>query len=497
VRVPRSEGDTIPKFYVTTPIFYVNGAPHMGSAYAALVADVLARWHRLKAEDVFFLTGTDEHGTKITKAAADAGLEPKAFTDQMVLKYAEMWKALRISNDAFIRTTDPDHEKAVQEMVRMMQANGDIYLGEYEGWYCLYEETFYTDLQLNEGKCPDCGRPVQRLKEKSYFFRLSKYQDRILEYYSKDPDFLLPKSRASEIVNRVKGGLKDLSISRETVAWGIPFPGDEKHTIYVWFDALLNYVSALGWPGGERFKTYWPADVHVVGKDINWFHSVIWPAILVSLDLDLPKHVLVHGMWLADGEKMSKSKGNYVRPEDVTSKYSVDAFRYYLIREKPICEDGDYSDEKMVARINGELVADLGNLLNRVVSLAEKFGGKVEGEPELDDFLYIESIDKFMGEVDPHSALEEVWKFIRAANKYVNDKKVWQLKDAEMANALYNLLESCRIIAILVSPFMPDTAESICAQLGVKLGTLEDCEFGPFEGKAKKGNFLFKKVDVK
>lgn len=424
-------------------------------------------------------------------------MSTRDFADKIVITYTDLWKSLRISNDAFIRTTDPRHEETVPKVIERIKANGDLYLAEYEGWYCVPDETFFTDLQLKDGKCPDCGRAVERLKEKSYFFRLSKYQDRLLKFYQDNPGFLSPKSRSLEIINRVKGGLKDLSISRSAVKWGVPFPGDADHTVYVWVDALINYLSALDWPDGKKFGEYWPADVHVVGKEINWFHSVIWPAILFSAGIELPRKVFAHGWWTVGGAKMGKSKGNAISPIEVSKKYSVDAFRYFVISEMPLEEDGDYTEEKLIARINGELVADLGNLLYRVLSLAEKFEGKIEGKPELDDSLYLNSIDKFMEEVNPHAALEEAWKFVRSSNKYVNDKKVWQLKGAELGGALYNLLESCRIIAILVSPFMPDTAEVICAQLGVKLGTLKDCEFGPFEGKVKKGAYLFKKVDVK
>jgi len=410
--------------------------------------------------------------------------------------YKEFWKKLSISNDYFIRTTDPSHERAVQGIIEQMKANGDIYLGEYEGWYCVADETFLTELQLKDGKCPDCGRAVERLKEKSYFFRLSKYQDRLLELYQSNPNLLSPKSKSNEIINRVKGGLKDISISRSAVMWGIPFPADKEHTVYVWVDALINYLSALGWPSSGKFTEFWPADVHIVGKEINWFHSVIWPAMLLSAGIEPPKKVFAHGWWLVDGEKMSKSKGNIVNPVEVANKYSCDAFRYFSISEKPLADDGDYSEKKLVARINGELVADLGNLVNRVISLAERFDGKIEGEPELNKELNISGIDEAMEKIDPHLALERVWAFIRSSNKYVNDKKTWQLKGGELANALYNLLESCRIIAILVSPFMPNTAENMCEQLGVKLGTLKDCEFKAFEGKVKKGKYLFQKVEI-
>ena len=475
----------------------MTDAPHLGHAYTTIIADTLARWHRLKGDDVFFLTGTDEHGSKIEKAAKAANLSTREFSDKIVVTYTNLWSLLRISNDSFVRTTDARHEETVPKIIERVKANGDLYLAEYEGWYCVPDETFFTDLQLKDGKCPECGRAVERLKEKSYFFRLSKYQDRLLKFYEDNPDFLSPESRSLEIINRVKGGLKDLSVSRSAVKWGVPFPGDPDHTVYVWVDALINYLSALGWPDGQKFSDYWPPDVHIVGKEINWFHSVIWPALLFSAGIEPPKRVFAHGWWTVEGEKMGKSKGNAISPTEVVGKYSVDAFRYFLISEMPLEDDGDYSEKKLVSRINGELVADLGNLLYRVISLAEKFDGKIEGKPELEDALELSSIGVFMEKVDPHSALEAVWKFVRRSNKYVNDRKVWELKGAELGDALYNLLEACRIIAILISPFMPDTAEAICAQLGVRLGTLEDCRFGPFEGKVKKGAYLFKKVEVK
>lgn len=482
------------KFYITTPIYYVNDKPHIGHAYTTIVADTIARWHRLRGEDVFFLTGTDEHGEKVAKAAKDVGKEPKQFVDEIVEVYKTIWKRLNISNNAFIRTTDEKHEKVVQALIERMVKNGDVYKGEYEGWYCVPDETFWTELQLKEGKCPVCGREVKKLKEESYFFKLSAYQDKLLKFYEANPNFLSPKFRSPEILNRVKGGLKDVSISRTTVKWAVPFPKDDAHFVYVWVDALINYVSALGWPN-EKFGEFWPADVHLIGKEINWFHSVIWPAMLFSAGLEPPKKVFSHGWWTVDGQKMSKSLGNVVDPIQMVDKYSVDSFRYFLIREMPLGEDGDFSEASLKKRINGELVADIGNLIYRVLTMAEKFEGKIEGKAELGAHLNVDSIAKKMDELDLFNSLTEIFEFVHEANKYVNDKKVWKLEGVELSDALYNLLEACRIISILLYPFMPDTSEEINRQLGTRLGGIGDCKFGEFKGKVKKGKYLFKKLE--
>jgi methionyl-tRNA synthetase len=483
----------IGKFYITTPLYYVNDAPHIGHAYTTIAADVFARWHRLRGDKVFFLTGTDEHGEKVQRAAEAAGEEPKAFVDRISQRYRDTWKRFDISHDKFIRTTDQSHIDAVIEFVGRLVENGDVYKGQYEGWYCLSDETFYTELQLKEGKCPDCGREVKKVKEDSYFFRLSKYQSALLDLYDKNRAFLSPELRSQEIINRVKDGLKDISITRTTVNWAVPFPGDKEHYVYVWVDALLNYISALGWPGGT-FSKFWPADVHVIGKEINWFHSVIWPAMLLSAGIEPPKMVFAHGWWTVSGKKMSKSLHNFVDPIYIAEKYSVDALRYFLVREMPFGEDGDFSEDSLVARINGELVADLGNLVYRVLTLAEKFDGRIAGRPELEGKLDIKKIDGLMTGMDPHTALEEIWSFIRSANRYVNENHVWNLEGDQLSNALYNLLEACRVSSILLYPFIPETAMEINRQLGTKLGALEDCRFGEFAGKPKRGGMLFRKV---
>ncbi|MDE1823281.1 MAG: methionine--tRNA ligase [Candidatus Micrarchaeota archaeon] len=482
------------KFYITTPIFYVNDKAHLGHAYTVIVSDIIARWHRLRGDDVFFLTGTDEHGEKIVKAAEEKREDVKAFVEKLAGTYKSCWKSLNISNDDFIRTTEKRHEDVVFKFIEAMGKNGDLYKGEYEGWYCVPDETFFTDLQLKDGRCPVCGREVQRLKEESYFFRLSKYQNRLLEYYDNNREFLSPNFRSTEIINRVKGGLKDLSITRKSVKWGIPFPIDRRHSIYVWVEALINYLSALGWHS-EKEELFWPADVHMVGKEINWFHSVIWPAMLFSAGLEPPKKVFAHGWWTVDGQKMSKSVGNVVDPIAMSGKYSVDALRYFLVREIPLGDDGDFSEKALGLRLNNELAADLGNLAYRVLSIAEKFDGSIGGEPELEASLEMEKIVDDMQALNLSGAIETVWRYIKACNKYVNDKKPWELKGKELSNVLYNLLESLRIISILISPFMPDTSEKLNLQLGVGHGTLKDAKFGTFNGKIKKGEYLFRKIE--
>jgi len=491
VKVAKKKG----KFYITTPIYYVNDQPHVGHAYTTIAADILARWHRLKGEQVLFLVGTDEHGEKIEAAAARAGKVPQEFVDEIVGRFKDVWKKLNISYDDFARTTEKRHENVVSKLIEKINENGDIYKGEYEGWFCVPDESFWTDLQLKNGKCPECGREVQKVKEEAYFFRLSKYQEKLLKFYEKNPEFLSPKLRSQEIINRVKGGLKDLCITRVALKWGIPFPLDKKYVDYVWFEALVIYISALGWLSKD-FKKFWPADIHLVGKEINWFHAVIWPAMLFSAGIEPPKKVYAHGWWTVDGRKMSKSIGNVVNPIEVAEKYSTDVLRYFLIREIPFGEDGDYTEKALIARINGELVADLGNLIYRVLSLAEKFDGKFVGKDEISKKLNLKKIDEHMERLELTAALLEIWNFIHAVNKYITDNEPWKLKGKELANVLYNILESCRIISILIYPFMPETAERTALQLGVKLGSLKDCKFSKFKGKVKKGGYLFNKIEI-
>lgn len=482
-------------FYITTPLYYLNGPPHIGTAYTSVVADSVARWHRLRGEKVFFLTGTDEHGEKIVEAAVKNGRGVRMFVDELSAVFRNTWDALNISYDDFLRTTEERHKKIVREFVLAAQKKGDIYKGEYEGYYCVGCESFKTESELVDGKCPDHNRKLELRKEESYFFRLSKYQKKLLEFYEKNPEFLSPSSRADEIKNRVRAGLRDLSITRLNISWGIPFPLEKNHVTYVWFDALTNYVSALGGKKGALFRVFWPADLHLVGKEINWFHSVIWPAMLFSVGIKPPKKIFVHGWWLVEGQKISKSLGNAVDPLEVSRKYSVDSLRYYLLREAPFGEDGDYSEKKLIEKINGELVADLGNLVYRVLTLAEKHRGRFSGKIDRKINDKIKNISKNMDGLKLNQALEEIWQIVRETNKYINDTEPWKLSGAKLSNVLYNLLERIRIIAILISPFLPETAERIFKQLGIKPQQLKQAKFGKFSGRISKGTYLFKKVE--
>ncbi|MEM0143893.1 MAG: methionine--tRNA ligase [Candidatus Parvarchaeum sp.] len=481
------------KFYITTPIYYVNDKPHIGHAYTTIIADVLARWHRLKGEKVFFLTGTDEHGGKIEKAALEKHKTPKELVDENSQRYKAAWEKLDISYNKFIRTTDEYHEHIVKEFVKKVWAKGDIYKGEYVGFYCLPDERYITESELVNGKCPDCGRDVQKIKEEAYFFRLSRYKEQIIKLI--ENGLIIPEKNANEILNRLKGELKDLDITRKSVSWGIKFPYDETHSIYVWFDALLNYLSALDWPDGNDFKEFWPADIHLVGKEIVWFHSVIWPAMLMSAGLSIPKNVMAHGWWTVDGKKMSKSLGNVVDPIEMADKYSADAFRYFLLREKPTWEDGDFSESVLKDRINGELMANLSNLIARVLTIAERFDEKIEGKVELEDFIKKDDIIDSFEKKDLYSALTLIFDGVRKINKYINDKEPWKLKGKELSNVLYNSLEAIRIATIFLKPFMPSTAEKIEKKLGIRPQLLSDAVFREFTTKVERGENLFSKID--
>lgn len=485
----------MPKIYITTPAYYPNLSPHVGHAYTTIASDILARWWKLKIgnENVMFISGLDEHGEKIEKAAEEKGLKPQEFVDMMAKKFLKTWKVLNISLDGFIRTSEERHIEIVRKMFKKIYDAGDIYKGFYEGWYCVPCESFWTELQLVDGCCPECKRPVKKVKEESYFFRLSKYQKKLLDLYKKNPDFITPASKRNEIVNRVREGLDDLSISRLKVKWGIPVPIDKKSTLYCWIDALSFYISVLDYPG-SKFKKFWPPDIQLMSKEINWFHSVIFPSLLMSARIPLAKKVFIHGWLTANGEKMSKSKGNFIIPEDMVNKYGVDAFRYFLFRQIPFGDDGDFSEDALKARINGELLSDLGNLVSRVLTLAEKYKGDVKGKPELENKLNLKKIEKLMEGLELHHAIYEIFEFIRACNKYINENEPWKQEGKELGNTLYNLLEALRIIAILTSPFIPDTAGKIDKQLGIKAGMLKDCKFKPFNGKPKKGEHLFTKI---
>jgi len=500
------------KFYVTTPIYYVNDVPHLGHAYTTVAADIVARFCRFLGKRVFFLTGTDEHGQKIQQAAERKGMDPKSFVDSLVPRFKELWEKLNISYDRFIRTTDEDHVKAVQAIFRKCYENGDIYLGEYEGWYCIPCETFYTEKDLIEGKfCPMCRREVIKVKEESYFFKLSKYQDRLLELYERKPDFIKPDFRRNEIVNFVKQGLKDLSISRTGFTWGIPVPIDERHVIYVWFDALTNYLTAVGYP--DRLNSFWPPDLHLVGKDILRFHAVYWPAFLMSAGIETPEMVFAHGWWTVEGEKMSKSKGNVINPYELIEKFGVDQVRFFLFREVSFGLDGDFSYEHLVNRINGELANDLGNLFNRTISMVFKYSDGEVPEPKgeetpLDAELKgkaldtLNSLENLIPKAELSKALEEIWKFVRFVNLYIDRSAPWRLRRegrAELFRVLYNMVESLRFITAFVYPYMPSSSERMAGMLGLE-GNLNVEAFRSWGGlkpgtALRKGEILFPRIE--
>lgn len=471
-------------FYITTPIYYPSAKLHIGHAYCTTIADAIARFHRLEGDDVFFLTGSDEHGLKIQQKAEEAGVTPIEYTDKIVAGFQNLWKRLSISNDDFIRTTQKRHERVVQEIFRRIYAKGDIYKGEYKGLYCTPCESYWTEHQLDEnGCCPDCHRPVQEVAEEAYFFKMSKYQDRVLQYIEEHPDFIQPVSRRNEMINFIKQGLDDLCISRTSFNWGIPVPIDPKHVIYVWFDALTNYLTPIGYlDDPEKFHKYWPADLHLVGKEIVRFHTIIWPCILMALDLPLPKKVYGHGWLIVDGDKMSKSKGNVVDPIGLIDEFGADAIRYFLLREINLGQDGNFSRDALIGRINSDLANDLGNLLHRTLSMTLKFQDGVvkapAGESDVDRALKEDAretvafFEQNMEDMQLSLTIKKVWAFISRANKYIDETAPWALakdpaKKQELANVLYNLTEALRVISVLISPFMPTTAVRIWQQLGL------------------------------
>lgn len=516
-----------PTFYITTAIDYPNSRPHCGHAYEKIIADALARWHRQLGEDVWFLTGTDEHGAKIEKTAAAHGKKPKQFVDEMVVHFQELLKKLNISNTDFIRTSERRHAKVAKQIFQTVLDKGLIYKGVYEGLYCTGCEAYYTEKDLVNGLCPAHQKAPERVSEESYFFRLSQFQDFLLKYSEEHPNFLLPEFRKNEVVNRLKEGLKDLSVSRKTLKWGIPLPNDKSHSIYVWFDALTNYVSALGYPEGKRFKKYWPCNVHIIGKDIAWFHGIIWPAILQAAGIPLPKTVHAHGWVQLGGEKLSKSLGNVVDPITLVDKYTADAVRYFFLREIPAGLDGDFSEDALIARANADLGDTLGNLLQRTSVLVHKhFQGSIPkpGRFNAQDKELIARANKvfaeaneFMQRFEWHKAVEKVWEFAHACNKYVNDAEPWNLAkpglatnlttpagvgqvitdQQRLATVLYVMVESLRLLSILAWPFIPTTSENISRQLGQKLGNFKKAVFKrSTKGTLTQPEILFRKIEA-
>lgn len=506
------------KYYVTTPIYYPSAEFHIGHCYTTIIADALSRYKRLTGYEVFFQTGTDEHGEKIEKKAKEKGVTPKEYVDVIIENAKDLWKSLNISYDYFIRTTDKYHEEAIQKIFKRLYDQGDIYKGEYKGLYCIPCESFWTETQAPDGKCPDCGRDVKTVSEEAYFFKLSKYQDRLVKYYDEHPDFILPLSRKNEMLNNfINPGLEDLCVSRTSFKWGIPVDFDPSHVVYVWVDALSNYITSLGYPNeeSELFKKFWPADLHIVGKEIVRFHTIIWPCLLMALDLPLPKQVFGHGWLKLGGERISKTLGNYKDPREYINAYGVDAVRYYALREVSFGSDGNFSEEALISRTNSDLANTLGNLVNRTISMSHKyFDGIVKNpkvEEELDNDL-IKSVlslkdivEAKMNELKVNEAIEEIMEVLRQCNKYIDDTTPWTLakdetKKDRLATVLYNLLESIRICSILLSPFIPSTTAKIFTQLNTKKQSYESTfEFGLLEENLKlnKPEILFNRIETK
>lgn len=508
-------------FYITTPIYYPNGKLHIGHAYSTIAGDAMARYKRLRGYDVMYLTGTDEHGQKVQEAAEEAGLTPQKYVDGMIAQIKELWKKLKITNDDFIRTTEDRHKVIVQQIFEKLLKKGDIYLDEYEGWYCKSCESFFTEFQLEDGKCPDCGRGVEKVKEESYFFKMSAYADRLVEYYEANPEFIQPESRKNEMLNNfINPGLEDLAVSRTTFDWGIKVPSNPEHVVYVWIDALTNYITALGYGTADesKFNKYWPADVHIMSKEIVRFHTIYWPIMLMALDLPLPKKVFAHGWILMKDGKMSKSKGNVIYPGELVDKYGLDALRYYLLREVPFGSDGVFTPEAFVERTNFDLANDFGNLLNRTVAMIDRyFEGEISAyishETAEDDDLEktmkeaVEAVEVAMDNMEFSVALSAIWKLISRTNKYIDETAPWVLAKDEaqkerLGNVMAHLAESLRITGILLKPFLTESPDQVFTQLGISnqdITKWEDLyEIGLIKAGTKviKGDPMFPRLDM-
>jgi methionyl-tRNA synthetase len=478
-------------YYITTPIYYINDVPHIGHAYTTCAADVMARYKRVCGYDVYFLTGVDEYGQKSEKAALAQGIRPQELADRMVPTFTDLWRLLSVTNTSFIRTTSADHRKVVQYLFEQMQRKGDIYLGEYEGWYCIPCESYFTELQAKDGRCPDCGRELERLKEESYFFRMSAYGDPLLKHLEEHKAFVMPDMRYNEVASFVKGGLRDLSISRTTFFWGIPVPGNPKHVVYVWFDALTNYLTGVGYLSNmDLFEQFWPCDAHLIGKDILRFHAVYWPSFLMSAGIELPRHVFAHGWWTVEGQKMSKSLGNVVDPVEVVKQYGADEFRFFLFREVPFGLDGDFSKDAIKMRINGDLANDFGNLVSRSANMIGKFlGGKVERPAEAggSDAHLLERIETLVKEYEKemdvfsfYKALTNVFEITALLNKYIDTEAPWKLArqdQGRLTTVLYNVWNGVRIATLLLYPFMPTKTARVWKVLGIGRD-IEKASFG-------------------